>query len=48
MRRVCLVLLLYWLEGMIEYYVELEEYERCIVLKKILNEKYPKTIVNNN
>tara|TARA_R110000751_G_scaffold247910_1_gene347686 strand:- start:37 stop:360 length:324 start_codon:yes stop_codon:yes gene_type:complete len=36
------------LEGMIEYYIELDQphyYLRCARLKKILNEKYPETLI---
>ena len=36
------------LENMIEHYVVEEKYERCAILKKILNEKYPETIISNN
>tara|TARA_R110000796_G_scaffold119418_1_gene233559 strand:+ start:1738 stop:2058 length:321 start_codon:yes stop_codon:yes gene_type:complete len=33
------------LEGMIRYYVGLEEYERCAILRGIMNDAYPETIV---
>ena len=36
------------LEGTIDYYVDMEEYEKCAKLKKILNEKYPETVIDNN
>jgi len=35
------------LENMIAYYIETEEYEKCNELKKILNDKYPSTILES-
>ena len=35
------------LVGTIEYYIDIEEYEKCATLKKILNEKYPETVIDN-
>ena len=32
------------LENMILYFIETEEYEKCSVLKVMLNEKYPESI----
>lgn len=32
------------LEGMIAWYVESEEYEKCALLRDILTEKYPKLL----
>ena len=33
------------LENMIEYYIDIEQYEKCAKLQKILNKTYPKLIV---
>ena len=36
---------LYELENMIDYYVEIEEYERCIKLRTIMHDKFPDSIL---
>ena len=36
---------LYELENMINYYVEIEEYERCIKLRSIMHDKFPDSIL---
>ena len=34
------------LEGMIAWYIESEEYERCAMLRDILEEKFPSLLIN--
>tara|TARA_R100000951_G_C2573412_1_gene159532 strand:+ start:214 stop:540 length:327 start_codon:yes stop_codon:yes gene_type:complete len=36
------------LEGMIAWYIESEEYERCAMLRDILEEKFPSLLTNQN